>query len=177
MNKIYENLIELLNDWFEMYQEVYYEERELDKCKNLSEANGQWKFVSYINTNGIDTHVFENIYLKKLVQIENYDLIGFFPQQDYAFFIHNEYGKTRVEIGDLEYFQKMKAMSDWHISDIIVTPSFLDEVCEGSFYSEESVETTREKLLELGFVEDEEFSKFMAKKYAPVVKISHGKKM
>ena len=61
MNKIYENLIELLNDWFEMYQEVYYEERELDKCKNLSEANGQWKFVSYINTNGIDTHVFENI--------------------------------------------------------------------------------------------------------------------
>lgn len=62
---------------------------------------------------------------------------------------------------------KNESLSDWHISEVAVTPEFLDEVCEGSFHSEENIQNTRKKLIELGFIEDNEFSKFMSRQYEP----------
>lgn len=159
-----QQLINLLDDWFEnIYQEIYYEQLKLNKCKNLDKAQRQWKIVSHTNDNDINTYVFENTFLKKLAKIVDDDVLGFFPQKDFAFFLHeDEDGNTQVEIGDLEYFQKKGAQSDWHISEVAVIPEFLDEVCEGSFYSTKDIESTRKELLQLGFVEDDKFSKFMS---------------
>lgn len=173
MNNSNAKLIDLLDDWFQnLYQEVYYESRGLNKCQNLDKAHGQWKMISHVNDNDINTYVFENTYLKKLAQVVDDYVIGFFPQKDLAFFPHvDEDGKTQVEIGDLEYFETKGARSDWHISEVAVTPEFLDEVCEGSFHSIENIENTKQGLLELVFVEDNEFSKFMSRHYAPAVPI------
>lgn len=161
-------LIALLEDWFKnIYQQVYHEQRGLEKCNDLDKAQGQWQIISHNEDN---TYIFENTYLKKSAQIVDDYVIGFYSQNDFAFFLHvNEDGKTQVEMGDLEYFQQYGARSDWHISEVAVTPEFLDEVCEGSFYSEEDIETTRKELIKLGFVEDNEFSNFMSSHYAPSI--------
>lgn len=159
-------LIDLLDDWFEnIYQQIYHEKRLLDKCRNLETARGQWEFCSTTHSN---TYIFKNVYLGKCAQIVDECVIGFFSQKDFAFFLHiNAEGKTQVEIGDLEYFQKEGCLSDWHISDIVVIPDFLDEVCEGSFDSDKDIDTTREELFKLNFIEDKDFSNFMTRHYAP----------
>jgi len=173
LNKTDAQLIDLLDDWFKnLYQEIYYEERCLNKCQNLDKAHRQWKMISHVNDNDINTYVFENTYLKKSAQVVDDYVIGFFSQKDFAFFLHyDQDNNVQVEIGDFEYFQKKGARSDWHISEVAVTPEFLNEVCEGSFHSPENIENTRKGLLELGFVEDNEFSKFMSRHYAPAVSI------
>lgn len=176
MNKSNAQLIDLLDDWFKnIYQEVYHE-RGLNKCKDLDKAEKQWKMISHDNDD--NSYVFENTYLKKSAQIVDDYVIGFFSKKDFVFFLHYDAdGQIQVEIGDFEYFQKNGARSDWHISEVAVTPEFLDEVCEGSFYSEEGLENTRKGLLKLGFIEDEEFSKLMSCHYAPATTIVKINKM
>lgn len=82
---------------------------------------------------------------------------------EYAFYIYEETenGETLFALTDLQHYFKTGYPSDWHLSDILVFPEYIDEICEGVFASTKSLSETRKILLSLGFVENEKFGQFI----------------
>lgn len=113
MNKTNAQLIDLLDDWYNnIYQEVYHEKRELDKCKNLDKAQSQWQMISQSNDNDVSTYIFENTYLKKSVQIVDDYVIGFFQRKiSLFFFILTKMVKHKLQLEILNTFKKMRVLA------------------------------------------------------------------
>jgi hypothetical protein len=70
---------------------------------------------------------------------------------------------TEMFITSKAYWDKHHCASDHHISDDVehMLPQGFSEEAESLFFGEYDVETTREKMLAAGFIEDEEFTKFI----------------
>lgn len=138
---------------------------------NVEQSKGQWKRLSKRkNNDGEEERVFENtVNGLRLLTVGN-EIKGVLANGRYVFHIVNfqdEDGKfdeengVRVSISDLPYFLKEGASSDWHVSQYTITPNFMFEDAEGDFSTEEDEKTTRKALLELGFVEREDYSQFI----------------
>lgn len=148
---------EMLDGWLEEILEdiATYNENDLEK------ALGKWKRLSKSkNESGQWQRVFHNTYLDKKVLVVEGDIKGFLADGKYIFHISPS---CHVAVSDYKYFKTDGCQSDWHLSGFVIFPEFMAEECEGYFESREDFATTKDSLLNLGFVEDEKFSVFVEK--------------
>lgn len=158
--------INQLNNWLQDYCEGNYD------IDNAEEHFQNWKKIDLPQAlQSKNAVVYENSSLDRKVVIINGEIRGFLADKKFAFYIQesnedyqmmNEDVKCTLAITDLEYFQESGALNDWHISESVYIPEYLDEVAEGHFYSPENLEQTKKDLLALGFIEDAEFNNFIS---------------
>lgn len=77
-------------------------------------------------------------------------------------------GEVFVVMCPIEFFNSRGCVYDQHLGIHDLIPEFMGECAECLFESNYPVDLTREKLLELGFVENEKFSNF-CKNHDPFV--------
>lgn len=65
-----------------------------------------------------------------------------------------------ISIVRIDFWDKNKHLDDRHLSIYDILPEGISEDMESFFTSSDSVEESRKKMLEHGFKENEEFSKF-----------------
>lgn len=154
---------EILDEWLEEVSECEPSMNDIEKYL------GKWKRLSKkIDSEGRENRVFINTKLNRKVLVINEDIQGWLADGNYAFYIYSqpnhdfdETTQCYVAITNLEYFRTHGAMNDWHLSEILNLPIYLDEICEADFASEKSMEETKKDLLAYGLVEDEKFNVFM----------------
>lgn len=154
---------ELLDDWLSEVAECDYPIYDVEKCLS------KWKRLSKKrDAEGRENRVFINTVINRKILVIDEDIQGWMADGNYAFYIYNapnhdfdETTKCYVAITNLEYFREHNAMNDWHLSEFLRLPDYLDEICEADFASEKSMEDLRADLLAYGLVEDKEFNDFM----------------
>lgn len=159
---------EMLDEWyFELKMDLLEDEfdeddPEFEINKNYIEKSiGKWIRVSKNkNSNGDYQRIFENKITKEKVLVIEDNILGFTAEGKYVFHI---FSSNRIVISDLNYFNKNGYCSDWHLSHLVATPDFLTEQQESVFSSKKDVTFTRQTLIDLGFIEDNNFSKFVSK--------------
>ncbi len=146
---------EMLDEFISDELEDFYPYTEEDTEKSL----GKWKRLKKTkNQNGQWERVFENTYLKiKFLVVED-EIAGVLADGKYVFCMSDT--SSNFFASDYEYFKKEGYQSDWHLGGWVVMPKFVSEFQEGHFRSNKNSQETRDALLALGFVEDEEYSKF-----------------
>lgn len=91
--------------------------------------------------------------------------------KDFCFFLQrdSEDGDTYAYFVPLTYFRENKQMSG-EIYDVLdeYAPEDMDEVLDNCYACSRSMEEVEKELLEIGFVEDEEFTKFMSDLDEPI---------
>lgn len=150
-----EDLKEALDEWLEESLE--------DNEENLEKALGKWKRLSKKkNKEGQDVRIFENKFLNKKVMTVDDEILGFLADGNYVFHLQlNEDDTVWAAVSDYKYFKTDGCQSDWHLAYVVAFPAFMHEEMEGAFSSDEDEQTTRQALLDLGFVEDQAYSSFI----------------
>ncbi len=149
-----EELKELLDEWLEEFF--------VDASGNqLEKALGNWKRLSKKkNVNKEEVRIFENKFLNKRVMTVNDEIKGFFADQNYVFHISNKSknGLFWIFISDLQYFKSTGNQSDWSLESLVIYPSSIGEETEGCFSTKENPTKVKQELLDMGFIEDIEYS-------------------
>ena len=127
--------------------------------EDVEKAMGKWqKFSEVQDEEGNFQQVFVNTYLNKKVLVIEDEVMGFLADSNYVFNIHQS---GEIMVSDYDYFKQNGYASDWALTGFVVLPYFVTEIANGSFSSEEDVLETRKAFIELGFIEDQNFSDFV----------------